>query len=246
MPLAPPTGIETNHCQVGRSKHNVCAASRRVRHSRRSGRSSSPSPSGTCRTRRKVSWAGFNIHRTCQRQGMHTCRRAGMATRRRCGCPYRPALLEPLVTILSGRPAAPLAALSVIAEARPAPGVTRLVPVRVDGTPTTAGACPGGRRAPVAGHAARVADARAAHRPQRDDLGIRTCRNPRGVPLAHRRAGISRRTRSCALPRARRSAAGDRRRPSPLLPGRPARRAPADRIRRRQTCRPPSRTRSAV
>jgi hypothetical protein len=65
-----------------------------------------------------------------------------MATRRRCGCPYRLALLEPLVTILSGRPAAPLAALSVIAEARPAPGVTRLVPVRVDGTPTTAGACP--------------------------------------------------------------------------------------------------------
>jgi hypothetical protein len=47
-------------------------------------------------------------------------------------------LLEPLVTILSGRPASPLAALCVIAETRPAPGVTRLVPVRVDGTPTTA------------------------------------------------------------------------------------------------------------
>jgi hypothetical protein len=86
----------------------------------------------------EISWAGFTIHLTCQRGGMHTCRRAGVATRRRCGCPHRLALLEPLVTILSGRPAAPLAALSGIAETRPAPGVTRLVPVRVDGTPTTA------------------------------------------------------------------------------------------------------------
>lgn len=52
-------------------------------------------------------------------------------------------LLEPLVTALSGRRPAPLAALPVTAGTRPVPGTTRLVPVRVDGAMATA--APGAR-----------------------------------------------------------------------------------------------------
>jgi molybdopterin molybdotransferase len=77
-------------------------------------------------------------------------------------------LLEPVVTALSGRRPAPLAALPVAAGTHPVPGLTRLVPVRVDGA--TATAVPGARAGNL--RAVASADAIAVLEPQWTDGAV--------------------------------------------------------------------------